>query len=450
MDCDDNAAARILANAKTPPGPAGKLDLADAERDPLHFLLDLSARYGDILRYETAYGESYLISNPELAGQVFAQTNFTRGSLLKAVLGEGLLASEGKYWQRQRRMMQPDFHHQRIAGFAAMMTGATLQMLERWAARPAGEPLDVAAEMARLTLDVVIASLFGGDLHAEADTLREAISALMVDIGGLVCTEFGLPLKISPSRNAQFKQTLATIDLIVYGAIERRRSTGAESADLLGMLLRARDADGVALTDRQVRDEVVTLAFAGSETTAMMLGWTWYLLGKNADAETQLHAEVDGVLGSRNTEFADVPRLNFTRMVIEESMRIYPPVWVIFRRALAETELGGYRINAGAKVIVTPYALHRHPSHWPDPERFDPERFTAEASAARPRFAYLPFGSGRHVCMGNSFAMMEGTLIIATIAQRYRLRLLPGHVVTAEPLVTLRQRHGVLVTLEPR
>lgn len=437
--------------ANLPPGPAEKVELGVAERDPLRFLLDLTSKYGDIVRYESAYGPTYLVNDPECIGTVFLDANYPRGSLLKAVLGEGLLASEGNFWLHQRRLIQPYFHQKRIAALAPLIIRATLEMLDRWRRRPVPEAaIDVAAEMARLTMEIVIGTLFSGDLNEEAEVLRLAFSDLMLDIGGLVTTEFGAPLKISPARNARFKDYLRTIDRIIYGAIRGRRQAGADEKDMLSLLLHGRDEAGEGLSDRQVRDEVVTMVFAGSETTAMMLGWTWHLLLSHPESEARLYSEVDEVLARQTAKFADVARLEFTRMVMEESMRLRPPVWAVFRRATADAELGGYHITGGAKMIVSPYAMHRHPRYWPEPERFDPERFSEENSADRPRHAYLPFGGGRHICIGNFLAMMEGQLILATIAQHYRLRPAAAPRVEPQPLVTLRPKNGVMAFLDPR
>jgi cytochrome P450 len=444
--------ATLPREAKFPPGPAEKVDSKGGQRDPLRFLLDLASRYGDLIRYETAYGKAtYLTNDPEQIGQVLGSANYARGPLLPMVLGNGLLASDGEYWRRQRRMVQPDFHHQRIIGFAPLITGATIEMLERWQRRlPTGEPIDVAAEMARLTLDIIIRALFSGDLKEAADTLREAITRLLVNLGGIMCAQFNSPLTISPSRNAQFRESLQTIDRIVYGAILDRRRYGRNDSDFLSLLLSARDEDGKFLEDRQVRDEVVTFLTAGSETTSTMLGWTWYLLALHADVERDLHAEVDAVLAGRTVTIRDLANLGYTRMVIEESMRLYPPIWSLIRQVKADDILDGYRVTAGASFVVSPYTMHRHPRYWPDPERFDPQRFAPGAAETRPRNAYLPFGAGRHTCLGNHFAMMEGQLIIATIAQRYRLRLVPGHPVEPDPLLSLRHRYGVMTTLESR
>lgn len=387
-----------------PPGPPGKLDFGATQRDPLNFLLDLTTQYGDLVRYETAYGASYLVNDPEHIGRVLGNANYPRGSLLTMVLGDGLLASEGDYWRRQRRMVQPDFHHHRIAEFAPVMTGATLRMLERWRQCASNdEPVELASEMARLTLDIIIEALFSGDLKEQAEILREAVTPLMMDIGSIVCTQFGAPLSISRSRNERFQETLQRVDRIVYSAIRERRQCPGAGADLLSLLLSVRDENGEGLDDLQVRDEVVTFVFAGSETSSIMLGWTWYLLGLHADVERRLKAELDAVLGERTPDFRDLFELRYTRMVIEESMRLYPPVWSIFRQATEDDMLGAYRVTAKASMVVSPYTIHRHPRYWPDPDRFDPERFTPEVSAARPRNAYLPFGGGRHVCLGKPF-----------------------------------------------
>ncbi len=434
-----------------PPGPARRLTMDETDGDPLQFLLGLTSEYGDIVRYETNYGPSYLINAPDQISRVFQDPNYLRGSLLKAVLGEGLLASEGQYWKQQRRMMQPAFQQSRMAGFASVVRDSTAAMLRRWRERKTpDEPIDISVEMARLTLEIVIAALFSGDLRSDADTLRESITGLMIDVGGLVSTEFGSPMKIRPARNAAFRETLATINRIVYAAIQDRRRRGSEGTDLLSLLLAGRDEDGRELDPLQLRDEVVTLVFAGSETSSMMLGWTSYLLGIYPETEARVRAEADAVLGGKAAQLADVADLKFTRMVVEESLRLYPPVWVIFRKAMADAELGGYRVTAGSKVIVSPYAAHRNPRYWPDPARFDPGRFSPEAAATRPRFAHVPFGLGKHICMGNALAMLEGQLVIAMVAQQFRLHPVPGHKVEPHPLVTLRQRKGILVHLEPR
>ena len=386
LDLKELRGTTFHQDAKFPPGPAEKLDFRVAERDPLEFLLELTARYGDLVRYETPYGATYLVNDPEHVGHVLSNANYPRGSLLNMVLGDGILSSEGDSWRRHRRMVQPDFHHQRIAEFAPIITGATLKTLDRWQPRvSAGEPIELASEMARLTLDIIIESLFSGDLKGEAPTLRDSITSLMMDVGDIVCTLFGSPLSISRSRNARFQKTLQTIDRIVYHAIHERRQRPGGARDLLSLLLSARDQDGEGLDDRQVRDEVVTFVFAGGETSAIMIAWTWYLLGLHPDAENRLKTELNEVLGGRTPNFNDLFELKYTRRLLEESMRLYPPVWSLFRRAANDDMLGGYRITANASVVVSPYAMHRNPRYWPDPDRFDPERFTPEVSASRPR-----------------------------------------------------------------
>ncbi len=413
--------------------------------------MNLTRRYGDLVRYETAYGPTYLVNHPDDIAYVLQQKNYPRASLLRMVLGAGLLSSEGERWQHHRRLLQPSFNHQRISAFGSLITGATMAMLRRWpACAEGGQPLDIAAEMLHLTLKIIFQVLAGAEKKDGSDMLSGPLTTLLKDIGGLVRSEFAAPFSLSSSRNRRLRATLRTIDQLVYELIDERRRGGHPSDDLLSLLLLARDETGRGLDDLEVRDEVVTLVFAGSETTSLMLAWTWCLLFKHPEVERTLHEELARTLGGRPPGVEDLPHLKYTRMVLEESMRIYPPVWAIFRKAAEDDKIGGYHVPAKSSIVVSPYTMHRHPGFWESPEQFDPERFRAGSFEGRHRYAYLPFGGGRHLCLGNHFAMMEGQLILATIAQRYRLRLVPGHPVETQPGVTLRPRRGLMMTLEKR
>lgn len=442
---------------KTPPGPRGNPILGmtlDLARDPLRFLLSVSRRYGEVVRYRFLFHPTYFVNQPAAVKRVLQENNrnYDRQlfdfQVLSNVLGNGLLTSDGESWLRQRRLMQPAFHRQRIAAFGTLMTNETEAMLARWqAASRSPRPLDVAAEMHRLTLRIVAQALFGTELREEVAAISRAVV-----IANRRVTEFFFrpfpPLSFPTPQNRKFQAALRDMDAVVDKIIAEHRARNDDSGDLVSLLMRARDPDtGEGMDDRQLRDEVLTVLLAGHETTANALTWTFYLLSQHPAVFRRLQAELAATLGGRTPGVADLPHLPYTRMVIEESLRLYPPAWVITRRAINDDELGGYHIPAGATVMFSPYAMHHNPRYWDNPEGFDPERFTPERSAERPAFAYFPFGGGPHLCIGNGFAMTEAQLILATVAQRYRLDLVPGHPVVPEPLVTLSARYGLLMTL---
>jgi len=328
------------------------------------------------------------------------------------------------------------------------MTVATLALLERWQAySERGIPLHMAQHMMSLTLRIVGQALFSLDLSQETSTIGSAVTTLLELLGDYVFRPFP-PLSVPTPRNRRIQRTIHVLDQLVYRMIAERRTRQTEGRDLLSMLLLAQDEEtGQGMNDRQVRDEVVTLLLAGHETTANTLTWTWYLLSQSPEIERRLHAELNKVLGDRVPSVADLPELKYTRMVIEEALRLYPPAPVLSRKAIAADELQGYPIAANSMILISPYAVHRHPALWEEPERFDPERFTPERAATRPAYAYFPFGGGPRVCMGNHFAMMEAQLILSTVAQRYQLRLIPGHPVEPQMVVTLRPRYGLPMTI---
>ena len=453
--------ASTAATTGTPPSAPGNPllgNLLQARRDPLKFFLGSAGRHGDVVRYRVLTEVGYLVSHPEGVEHVLQKNhrNYDKGTedydVLRWLLGQGLLTSDGDFWRRQRRLMQPAFHRRLVATFGERMVGETATMLERW--RPhaeSGQPVDVAAEMMRLTLDIVGHALFGLDLSREATSFGRAFTEANRYLSDRLYFPFPPPSVPTP-RNRRFKAALRTLDAVAEGVIrERRRAAdGEDRGDLLSMLLSARDEEtGEGMDDRQLRDEVMTLLLAGHETTANALSWTWYLLGEHPEAEERLRAELSGVLGVRLPTVEDVPNLRYTRMVIEESMRLYPPVWAIGRNTIAEDEILGYRIPANVEVTLSAYVTHRHPAFWEDPEVFDPERFSPGRSEGRPRFAYFPFAGGPRLCIGRDFALLEAQLILATVAQRYRPRLVPGHPVESEPLITLRPRRGLPMTLHP-
>lgn len=373
---------------------------------------------------------------------------------LRPFLGDGLLISEGDFWKRQRRLAQPAFHLRRLKVLAAAMAEAATRMSAGWRH---GEVMDVMAAMNAVTMEIVAKTLFGANVSSDIGEVAEAMTGLQEATGRVRLTAFfDLPEFLVRPRGLRFTRAVATLDRIVNRIIADRRASGrgdtAARDDLLSMLLEARDEEtGEGMTDRQLRDELVTLFLAGHETTAISLAWTFHLLAQNPDAEAKLHAEVDEVLGTgfaarAAPAFEDLERLPYARMVAEEALRLYPPAYVFSRRAAGDDQLGPWRMPKGAHIVISPYALHRRPDYWPEPEAFRPERFAPDVSnvpADRPKHAYLPFGGGPRICIGNSFAMMEHAIVLAAAARRWRLESIPGHEVRTEPRITLRPRGGL-------
>ena len=439
-----------------PPGPRGRAaleGLRELRQSPLTFLCRVAAQYGDLVRYPVGPWEFYVATHPDHVGRVLQENQRAYSkdtfqyNLLKTVTGNGLLTSDGAFWLRQRRLAQPAFHHRRVEALDALITAATVDMLEDWERAAArAEPIDVTAAMMQVALRIVGQALFSIDIREEADALAQAVLVVLDHIVERARTLGLAPDWLPTARNRCFRDALNALDRVVYATIAQRRRAGGGNHDLLAMLLAARDEEtGEGMSDRQVRDEVMTLLIAGHETVASALAWTWYLLAQAPEVERKLHAEVDAVLGGRPPSATDLPRLAYTRQVFEEALRLYPPAWIITRKTLAADTLGGYHIPAGALVILSPYVTQRRPDLWEGPETFDPERFAPARAAGRPRFAYFPFGGGARLCIGNYFALVEAQLIIASVAQRFRLRLAPDQVVEPEPSVTLRPRHGLLM-----
>ena len=452
----NTAVAAKGAKGVMPPGPRGDFLLGSLRRvqhEPLELLREGFREYGDVVRYRFGNTRAFLLAHPDHIRHVLHDNhrNYDKNNvdyaMLRRLLGNGLLTSDGAFWLRQRRLMAPMFHRQRVAGFCNLMVNSTLEMFDLWEELALiGEPLDIADEMARLTLKIVAKALFSADVSDDAGAIGAALTEVNRQLG-----EFSLldMLWMIPTpRKRRFHAAVRALDQVVGKIIDERRRSAYRNQDLLSMLLEAVDEEtDKGMTPRQVRDEVLTLLLAGHETTANALAWTWYLLAQNPAAADKLHQEVVGVLGRRAPDGLDLPQLPYTRMVVEESMRLYPPAWAISRNAIGDDEIGGYHVRRKTNLIICSFITHRHPEFWEEPERFDPERFSPARSEGRPNFAYLPFGGGPRICIGNSFAMTEAQLVVATVAQRYRLRLVPGHPVELHPLVTLRPRHGMRMTV---
>lgn len=415
--------------------------LIEFARRRLPFMVESARKYGDIVFFKVGNERIYLFNHPDLIRDVLVnnQKNFIKSRALvraKRVLGEGLLTSEGEFHLRQRRLAQPAFHRDRIAAYGRSMVEYADRTRSRWSE---GVTLNAHEDMMRLTLAIVAKTLFSADVENEAAEIGKALTTTFdaFNIGILPFSE--LLEKLPLPYLKRFEAARARLDATIYRIIDQRRATGEDTGDLLSMLLLAQDTEGEGggMTDGQVRDEAMTIFLAGHETTANALSWTWYLLSQHPEVEARFHREVEA-LGQRLPQPADLSNLAYTRMILAESMRLYPPAWAVGRRAVNDFEAGGYQLPARSMVLMSQYITHRDPRFHPDPDRFDPERWRPEVAATRPKFSYFPFGGGTRICIGEQFAWMEGILILATIAQRWRLRYVGSSPPEIEPRITLR------------
>lgn len=437
------------------PGPKGLPFLGNilpALRDPIAMFLDARQTFGDVVRFRFGPFDYYLVNDPEIVRHVLVENaeGYTKSRNylgLRIVLGDGLLLSEGDHWRRQRRLAQPAFHRSRLAGFAEQMARATRDHLEGWRSAKAEDTIDIHREMMRLTFRIVGLTLFSSDVEGDAREVGEAMDVAMFWANEYAESLIRIPPSVPTPGNVRFKRAMRTLDSVVYRLIAERREKAKHEGygdDLLGMLMEAVDeTSGAGMTDKHLRDEVITMVLAGHETTANLLSWTFHLLSKHPEIERSLRSEAERVLGDRDPTLEDVKGLERTRLVLEEALRLYPPAWVFERQATRSDELGAYRIAEGSIVGISPYVLHRHPRFWENPEGFEPERFLPERAAARPRYAYLPFGGGPRTCIGNHFAMMEAQILLAMILREVRLELDPTCRVELDPLITLRPKHGI-------
>lgn len=457
LDNETNAAAR----AKLAPGPRGRLltgSIWDFKRDILQAMTAGWRQHGDLVRYRLGPVAVYGVSHPKLAEEVL--TNSTvYGKLgpdnpLRMVLGNGsLTSSDHESWLKIRRMMQPIFSRQSIAALFKKMVTSAEDIVSYWGEKfQPGDAIDVHKEMMRVTLDIISQCMFSANVMNDLDKIGPHAVDIAVNYAfQRLQNPLSLPASWPTRRNRAFKNVMKSLDEMVYGLIAERRASGQPRNDLLDMLLRAQDEETCeGMTDRQLRDEIITIFAAGHETTAITLTWTWYLLSQHPDILRRLQDEVDGVLGGRTPTMADLPRMPYTLQVFEESMRLYPSAPIVPRLTLEDTTLGGYFVPAGSRVLVNLFNIHRHPEFWSEPERFDPDRFRPENKQRRDRHAYMPFGAGPHLCTGKHFALLEAHLLLTLIAQRYELRHVPSHPVVNHATITLRPRYGMEMTLHPR
>ena len=439
-----------------PPGPPPHFLIGNfplASPDPLAIFTRWASEYGDMFYYRAGWIPVYFLNHPDLieSALVTQQQNFRKDRVIQNsrwFLGDGLLTSEGPDWMRQRRLSQPAFNRERIASYAQTMTECADEMLAGW---NDGEIRDVHQEMMQLTLRIVARVLFSVEVKEETERVSQALNVLMKHTSGARMILPAILRYLPIPALARVRRAVRELDEIVYRIIRRRRATpnGGDStgADLLSMLMSAQDDDGSRMTDRQLRDEIMTFLLAGHETTALSLSWTWYLLARNPDVEEKLQTELHTTLRGRSPSHQDLPNLVYSGRVVKESMRLYPPAWSMARAAARDCEIGGYTLPAGANVVMSQWIMHRDPRFFPDPEKFDPGRWANEKTQSLPRFAYFPFGGGPRQCIGASFATMEATLLLAAIARRFQLRAVPGHPVVAFPSITLRPKYGIRMSL---
>jgi cytochrome P450 len=439
-----------------PPGPPGRFlvgSLPEFRRDVLGFFTDCARRYGDVVPVRLPRRRLLVLSHPDLIEEVLTTRvrQTTKTVLLQAlrpVLGDGLLLSEGDTWLRQRRLIQPAFHRQRIAGYGDVMAGYAERGMADWRD---GQTRDVHADMMAITQAIVAKTLFDADVSDAAWDVGQALHVLMEDFSQRRTRLFELPRFVPTPGRRRARAAVERLDRVVYGIIADRRARGEDRGDLLSLLLDAQDADdGSRMTNRQVRDEIMMLFLAGHETTAVALSWTWYLLARHPEVEARLAAELRSVLGGRRPTVADLPRLRYAEMVVTESMRLYPPVYSLTRRVREACVVGGHRVEPETVLVMSQWVVHRDPRWFDAPAAFQPDRWENDLAKRLPRYAYFPFGGGPRLCIGNTFALMEATLLLATIAQRFRFTLAPGATVRPMLSVTLRPAAGIPMTLSAR
>ncbi len=443
---------------RTPPGPKGAPIVGMAlalRKDPLAGMRRMVRDYGDVVRFHVMMQERTLVNRPDLINQVLViqQSKFHKSELTRRItsriLGQGLLISEGEFWRRQRRLAQPAFHRSRLAGYGATMLELAENHVRGWRD---GDHRNISQEMTALTLDIAVKTLFGTTLPGEAKQVGQSLSFLM----RYSLRRNRLPIRIPETwptpANRRADRELGFIDSLVYRIINERRAEGNSNHhdDLLALLMGAMDEDGSQMTLQQLHDETMTLFLAGHETTAQMLGWTWYALSQNPAVEARLHEELHGVLGGRAPSAEDFPRLPYLRAVMNEVLRLYPPAYILARETMEPCEIGGYDMHVGSTVIISQWITHRDARFYDDPEAFRPERWLDGLQDRLPPGAYFPFSLGPRRCIGEGFALLEAAIVIATLAQKFKFRLVPGVEVVPEPLITLRPRHAIQMTIHAR
>jgi len=421
--------------------------------DPLAFELNSALTYGDLAYWQIGPMKAYQLNSPDLIRRILVEEpqKYYKAKLFKnafsKIAGNGLLTSDGEFWKRQRKLAQPAFHYRRIEAYAQVMVEHTLRMLHGW---QSGQTRDIFQEMSKLTMGIVAKTLFNADVGAEAHRIGVLMTEVLDATNRRLMNLVQVPDWLPTAAHQREAQALKAFDEIILSMIEERRRSGKDQGDLLSMLLAAQDEDGSQMTDKQLRDETMTLFIAGHETTANALTWTLYLLAEHPHIEAKLRYEIDSVLSGRTPTVRDLAQLPYTEKVIKEALRLYPPANGFTREPIEDVAIGGYPIKKGSLIMVHAWALHRNPKYFQNPEQFDPERFLPENEKKIHKYAYLPFGGGPRICIGNTFAMMEARLILATLYGHFDFALVPGQRIIPEQLVTLRPKYGIRMALTAR
>jgi cytochrome P450 len=431
--------------------------MREFNRDTLGFIERCQRDYGDVVRSRFLYLHAYFLYNPAdietlltTDAKSYRKARSLRSPFFHRLVGNGLVTSEGDFWRRQRRLAQPAFHRQRISSYGEIMVEYTKRAIAAW---NDGEHRDVAREMNRLTLEIVVKTLFNSDVSNDADHVGAILSQIVKPFASQATLKWIADNRLPTPGHRRYFNAVSEIDRVVFRIIGERRASGTDEGDLLSMLLQAQDEDGSQMSDAQLRDEVMTLFLAGHETTALALSWSWYLLATHPEAEQKFHAELEEVLGAnghRTPEVADLPKLKYTEMIAKEAMRLYPPAYAVGREAIEETEIGGFRVPRNTQLFAFQWVTHRDPRYFDRPDEFDPDRWATDSIQNLPKYAYFPFGGGPRQCIGNYFAMMEVVLLMATIGQRFKFSLDEGHKVEVLPVLSLRPRNGIKVVIQGR
>ena len=445
-----------VINMSPPPGPKGHFLLGvmrDFNDDTLGFI-ERCRDFGDVVKTRFLWVHAYFLYNPRdieslltTNAKSFRKAQSLRSPFFARLVGNGLVTSEGEFWRRQRRLAQPAFHRQRISSYGAVMVEYAQRALTKWRE---GETLDISREMNRLTLEIVVKTLFNADVSSDADHVGAMLSEVVKPFASQATLKWILDNRLPTPGHRRYFQAVSEIDRIVFRIISERRASKLDEGDLLSMLLQAQDEDGSQMTDAQLRDEVMTLFLAGHETTALSLSWSWYLLATHPEVEKKWHAELKEVLGDRLPTVEDLRNLTYTEMITKEAMRLYPPAYAVGREALEDTSFGGFKVPKGSQVFAFQWVTQRDERYFENPDRFDPERWTAERAEEIPKYAYFPFGGGPRQCIGNYFAMMEIVLLLATIGQCFSLSLAAEQRVELLPVLSLRPKQGIRLIAHAR
>jgi len=426
----------------------GGLELS---QDIIKFVQKYRPLHGDIFHVDTLKHQVYIVTHPDIVKHILQENNrnYTKSfgyKVMQLLVGHGLLTSEGEHWKKQRRLAQPAFHKERLAAITVKMAEAAEKIAEKWSRlQTEGKTVNVSDDMNEVALDIVADALFSTGISGDLEVLRKAITVGNEFVMNRIRQLIQVPVWVPLPANLAFNESMKQLDKIIYRIIEsRKQEAGNKHNDLLSMLMEAKDEEtGEGMSDLQLHDEVMTIFIAGHETTAVSLAWLFYLLSKHPEVENKLREELKTVLNGKTPAFEDLPKLRYTRQVIDESLRIYPPAWIVGRMSLGEDEIDGYHIPKDSTMLMISYAIHRHPRYWKDPEKFDPERFSPERAKEIHKYAYFPFGGGPRLCIGNNFALLEMQIIVATMLQKFQLRMLTDEVPAFEQLITLRPQHGI-------